>query len=335
MVAYLLDEASAISNKEIWGVCETAPEGRFYAISNPTISDPENMFYQICQKDSGWHSIHISSVDAAKENKQLSNGKYLFPGLATLDWANDHKAKKGETSWYYKVRVLGEFGADNEKQFISNAIIQEANKRWNEEEPEFGTLSIGVDPAWGLEMQNDPSGIALVRGNWAAPAVSIKGDSYEILEQVIQLLNRYRRGREEVLITFDTSNNPGARDVVRKHFKDDANITIQSIPASGSTEKEEEQLTGLVCAMKRDELWVHMGEWLIKGGAIPASDKKLNGDLAAPKWFVNRKNAFKIEAKDDVKKRIKRSTDCADALALALAPDETPQSTFIPGLNNK
>jgi hypothetical protein len=46
-------------------------------------------------------------------------------------------------------------------------------------------------------------------------------------------------------------------------------------------------------------------------------DPELLGDLVAPRWSMQ-SNGIKIESKDDIKKRLGRSPDCGDAVALAL-----------------
>ena len=50
--------------------------------------------------------------------------------------------------------------------------------------------------------------------------------------------------------------------------------------------------------------------------AIP-DDPLLIGDLTAPLWTYTSNGRVKVESKDDIRKRIGRSTDGADALALA------------------
>jgi hypothetical protein len=60
-----------------------------------------------------------------------------------------------------------------------------------------------------------------------------------------------------------------------------------------------------------------MGEWLKTTGAIPRDDK-LEGDLLAPQFQFDAKARRKVEPKKDIKKRLKRSPDDGDALAIAL-----------------
>ena len=57
--------------------------------------------------------------------------------------------------------------------------------------------------------------------------------------------------------------------------------------------------------------------WLKEGGAIP-EDSKLAAELVAPKYEFDDRQRRKVESKDAMKKRLKRSPDRADALALAV-----------------
>ena len=47
----------------------------------------------------------------------------------------------------------------------------------------------------------------------------------------------------------------------------------------------------------------------------------LAGELSAPRWELVGGGKIKVESKDDIKKRIKRSTDLADPVVQAFAAD--------------
>ena len=47
-------------------------------------------------------------------------------------------------------------------------------------------------------------------------------------------------------------------------------------------------------------------------------DDELTGDLTAPRWWVTPGNKIAIESKEDLEKRIGRSTDCGDAVCQSL-----------------
>jgi hypothetical protein len=77
---------------------------------------------------------------------------------------------------------------------------------------------------------------------------------------------------------------------------------------------------------KRAECWWSMREALDPASgrnlALPP-DPELEADLCAPRW-VPQSNGLKIEAKEDIKKRIGRSPDCGDAAVLANATTAVP-----------
>ena len=71
-------------------------------------------------------------------------------------------------------------------------------------------------------------------------------------------------------------------------------------------------------ANQRAELAWHLRVVLEDGGALPA-DERLRSELTAFRYFV-RSGRLVIESKDELKKRLGRSPDLADALILAFAP---------------
>lgn len=71
---------------------------------------------------------------------------------------------------------------------------------------------------------------------------------------------------------------------------------------------------------RRAEMWVRVMEWL--KAPQPVSLPKIDGlieDLTAPLKMFDSTGRLQLEAKSDIKKRIGRSTDMADALALTFA----------------
>ena len=64
---------------------------------------------------------------------------------------------------------------------------------------------------------------------------------------------------------------------------------------------------------------LHFGcrDWLKAGGTLPGDDR-LQAELVAPVSSLDARNRLKVESKDDLRKRLKRSPDRADALQLAV-----------------
>lgn len=83
-------------------------------------------------------------------------------------------------------------------------------------------------------------------------------------------------------------------------------------------------------ANKRAEMWFLMAEWIKAGGAIP-NVPGLAAELTTP-TFSFKGDQFLIEPKEQIKKRLGRSPDLADALALTFAHPVTPRRSGLEGL---
>ena len=75
-------------------------------------------------------------------------------------------------------------------------------------------------------------------------------------------------------------------------------------------------------------MWNRVNEWL--NGELPVSvvdeDNLLLTDLTAPKKKYDKIGRLLLEPKEDIKKRIGRSTDVGDALALTFAELDYPRT---------
>jgi hypothetical protein len=72
----------------------------------------------------------------------------------------------------------------------------------------------------------------------------------------------------------------------------------------------------------RAQMWMQMAAWM-KTGCLPKIPEMV-AELTSPTYFFA-KGKFQIEAKDQIKKRLGRSPDLADALALTFALPDTPK----------
>lgn len=86
-------------------------------------------------------------------------------------------------------------------------------------------------------------------------------------------------------------------------------------------------------ANKRAEMWDEMKAWLEQGGVLP-SIPEIKADLSAPTYSFDASNRMKLEPKHEVKKRLGRSPDLGDALALTFAMPVVAQDLTIEGGNN-
>lgn len=74
----------------------------------------------------------------------------------------------------------------------------------------------------------------------------------------------------------------------------------------------------------RSYVWWHLRDRLNPDGDEPLAlplDDRLTGDLCAPHYTYTSDGKIKVESKDDIRKRLKRSTDGGDAVCLAVYVD--------------
>ena len=78
-------------------------------------------------------------------------------------------------------------------------------------------------------------------------------------------------------------------------------------------------------ANRRAEMWFAMSEWIKRGAALPPLPE-LVAELSTPTYMFNN-GRFQLEPKDAIKKRLGRSPDLADALALTFGLPDMPSAT--------
>ena len=72
---------------------------------------------------------------------------------------------------------------------------------------------------------------------------------------------------------------------------------------------------------KRAELFWNLRERMERGEISLPDDEELVADLSALRYVFTQDGRIQLESKDDVRKRLGRSPDRADAVALAFAPE--------------
>jgi hypothetical protein len=88
--------------------------------------------------------------------------------------------------------------------------------------------------------------------------------------------------------------------------------------AEGTTRKDSSGELGF--SNVRSQAWWELRELLDPAGGEPVAlppDDMLTGDLTAPHWRVLSGGRIQIESKDDIRKRLGRSTDSGDAVVQA------------------
>lgn len=327
---YLYDEAKAIRDEMF-----DASEGAFsnvgthgyeaYKLAMSTPGEESGRFWQICTAQKGyggWKVIHVNNEDVIKA------------GMRTEKWVERRKAAWGEDSQLFVNRVLGNFASKNETGIIPVSWVELAFERWREwaldakgrRKPinELGILErIGVDIAWEGDdksaiasafsqdrvysvdafQNNNPMQMAgrvhairmRLGGTAVVDVIGIGAGVYSRLEEL-----------GDSPIKFNAAENPG------KAFN----------PETNALEPVKDRLGEFGFVNKRAHAWWQLREKLdpeygSQTICLPPSTILLR-DLTTPRYRHTSSGNIQVEEKKEIKRRLKRSTDYADAVIQAL-----------------
>jgi hypothetical protein len=320
-VLYIYDEAKAI-DADVFD----ATEGAFsaagedtnkvaYAVANSTPGSPSGRFYDIHRRGAkyqDWWARHVTLQEAVRA------------GRISMDWVNQRKVQWGERSSVFQNRVLGEFAKEDENAVIPLAWVEQANERWraimdqvaNSVDyvlPNFS--SMGVDVArTGLDHT-----VYAFRHDLVVTELEYHTmqDTVETAGQVVKHLASKGLG-EGVAIIDVNGIGAGVVDQVRN-----AGFNVVAFNAGNKTEMVD--ISGEVGFLNaRAAAWWNMRELLNPANkfdvALP-DDDILTGDLTAPTFKYTASGRIQVESKDDIRKRLGRSTDAADAVVQAFWPE--------------
>lgn len=208
--------------------------------------------------------------------------------------------------------LKGEWDAmltDDAYQVIPRAWVKAGMARWTETAPDAKVV-VGVDVARGGD---DKTVFSPRRGDWFGTLHKHAGRETPDGPSVVGLMVSSFGADAEYNIDVI---GVGASVYDQARIKELISRPIHF--AEGSQMKDKSGTLSFV--NKRAECYWAFREALDPSGerkiALPP-DFELETDLCAPRWSMQT-NGIKIEAKEDIKKRLKRSPDCADAVVLAL-----------------
>lgn len=218
------------------------------------------------------------------------------------------------------IYLKGDFGAsktDDRWQLIPSAWVDAANKRWERRRADLGPLSaLGVDVA--MEGR-DSTCLAPRHGATIGTLVKRKGKDTPDGATVCDLIVKAGGARQGVPTNIDSIGiGKSAYDTaILLGYKD-----IHAIVVSESTNWKDPRVPAIRFGnLRAAMMWKVRSLLDPEGGdddsrlALPP-DRELAADLCAPHYRMAVSGLF-VESKDDIRKRIGRSTDSGDAVGLA------------------
>lgn len=315
-VLYIFDEASGIKDS----IFEAAKgnlaggDARILMLSQGTRN--EGAFYDSHHdKREMWKCFNLSSEDSPN----VKQGREVIPGMATREWLEEQRLDwNAPNGPIWIVRVRGGFAEGGGQKVIPLDLVMSAEGHWELAPVDRSQrLHLGLDVAG---MGDDENAAAPRRGQKILDLevwTSVGGTDDQIAAnnaaRAMQIVRQHRAPREpKALIKVDAGGTIGLRvygalcapeyageiDVVGVHF------------GAKSTLLREYPLV-------RDQMWFGFEKWLKEGGAIPR-DRKLPAELTCPSWKYDEQSRRLVEKKDVLRKKLKRSTDRADACILAV-----------------
>lgn len=210
----------------------------------------------------------------------------------------------------FRREYLCDFAASAEDQLMNVEDVERAMQRYLEmkyHESDFqkeqrANVFMGVDVS---RLGDDSSAIFVRTGNRAELVYMQRGlDTTALADAVVQM---YRKYKPDALYIDGTGVGGGVVDQVRA-----CNIECHDINFSSKS-------TDPMYANKRTEIWGKMAEWIKRRGAVNPSLRDLKIDLPAPLYKKDERGMMALEKKTEIKKRIGRSPDLGDALALTFS----------------
>lgn len=311
----VVDEASGVEDRilEAAEATMTSQFAKLLTLGNPN----SNRGYFAKQfKRKGVYKITISCFDTPNfkannikntedlRNCDVTKCKIVAPHLITPKFAKDILERYGEGSSNYRVRCLAEFPLQEADTLISLNAVEKARNREVDVMPTDEEV-ISCDPA---RFGDDRTAIIARKGLKVFKKILVtKFATTEVSGLLIQM----KKENPKALIKIETNGlGAGIYDEVKEWAKlhncadDIIEVNVSSNPIS-------DDYVNL-----RTEMYFNLRDWL-EVGSLPDDEDFL--ELAEIKYKFNSKGKMGLEDKDDIKKRIGKSPDVGDALAISFA----------------
>ena len=319
----VVDEAAGVSEaifEAIEGVL-TSKGSRLLLLGNPTSIG--GTFYNAFRSPT-FKKIHVSAFDTPNFTEfgitladiesgdweaKIGGRELPNPRLITPEWVRGRFLEWGTESPVWEARVMGDFPTQGENTLIPLAWIEAAMERWEDAE-EGSPVEIGVDVA---RFGSDKTVIAVRRGRKVASLRVLPQKS--VTESAGLVIDTARTEGTDAVKVDEIGVGGGVVDFLEEAGFSGVGVDVSKGPV------DRDRFANL-----RAELWWNLREALdidpVRNPhpvALPPDDELL-AELSSVQYKYNSRGQVQIEGKDDMKKRLGRSPDRADAVVLAFAP---------------
>lgn len=300
----------------------TNENARIMTVGNP--DDPAAYFFEVHEDPkTAWKSIRIDGLETPNMTEEAVANfpalyaymvkhdipfsteavpEWLRPMLLSPEWADEALERWGENSPLFISKVRGEFPDVASTALVSPKMIRQA---WETHLPGSNTGVLGVDVArYGMDetvIYRNRGG--QIRLEHTAPKASTMRTAGEVMRRV-------KRMNWDIPVVVDVIG-VGA-GVVDRLAEQEINVL-----AFNSSEKASNPAR---YKNKRSEMYYLFRELLEQGAIdLDPEDTDLAAELQAHDWTLDSSGRIVVGSKDDVKKKLGRSPDRADAAVMTLA----------------
>jgi hypothetical protein len=304
-ILIVFDEAQGIPSP-IWDAAETMMSShgaRWLAIGNPI--SPSGRFHEAFQRQREWNCITLPCL----AHPNVVEGQLVYIDAVTKEWVEEKRRVWGEGSPLWKVRVLGEFPENAQNVLVTVGMLEAAQ----EATVAIEERHLGLDVA---RFGSDENVCVLVKNRRVEAVRSWGGqDTMQTVGQLRAFADEWRVEPQNWHIDV-IGVGAGVVDRCREQ-----GLRVDGVTASASPRGDWRQLTGTTkFRNRRAELYWVVRELIArKELAIPREHEDVWHELSSTRFSYDSQERVQIEAKEDLKQRVGRSPDHADALALAMS----------------
>lgn len=310
---WLIDECSDMPDGVVSaaeGALTSGIETRLVMMGNCTRSS--GPLWNACGRDrhnsDGTVRWHITRITGDPDDPDRS------PRIDITE-ARNEIAKRGRDDYRVMVNILGLFPEKAADALLGVRDVEAAQLRELGMDAYYREAKvIGCDVA---RFGSDDSIIFPRQGRAAfRPKVFHGLDTHEFAEQIIRFSDTWKADGG-----FVDGGGVGGGTVDSLRARGRANCALEVNFGSRAINTDEYE-------NRRAEMYFLAAAWVKSGGCLP-NIPGLAEELAAPKYWFNKKQQKCLEPKDDIKARLGRSPDLADAFVLTFAAPVMPKTLYV------